>query len=99
MEPIETHDEASRLASFLRRMWPPGATARLLLTELPACGISLLSLETRNSREDWVRRVQMQIDHELVSPVADDLGIEMLIGDIRPEPSPNGVRSRVSPPN
>lgn len=95
MEPIEISSEARRLASFLRRMWPDGSSARLRLTELPTCGISLLSLETRDLSGDWIRRVQLQVDQGVILAVADDLGIEMRTEGIRP-PRSVGLTSRMA---
>lgn len=76
--PRDTATALSRSAALLRRLWPAGSSARLHLTELAGCGLVLLALETRADGEEWVRRVQLQIDDGLVAPLAEDLGIEVL---------------------
>ena len=76
-DPTDRTGETARLAALLRGRWPSGATARLQLKELSSCGLSLLTLETRGSEDEWVRRVQLRIPGGLAAALAADLGVEL----------------------
>lgn len=73
MERADRASRAARLASFLRGLRPPGASARLHLVELSSSGVSLLSLETRGDEGEWTRRVQLPIEPTLVAPLVAEL--------------------------